>query len=80
MLRVINTPKRGIGDKTIENITNVATEKGISLFNAIESGKELNFKNLILDMEKKCENITLTEMVEVVLNDSGMRKELTDDK
>ena len=80
LLRVINTPKRGIGDKTIENITNIATEKGISLFEAIESGKELSFKNLILDMEKKCENITLTEMVDVVLRDSGMRDEYTTDK
>ena len=80
LLRVINSPKRGIGDKTIENITKIATEKGISLFEAIDSGKELGFKNLILDMEKKCENITLTEMVELVLNDSGMRKELTDEK
>ena len=80
LLRVINSPKRGIGDKTIENITKIATEKGISLFEAIESGKELGFKNLILDMEKKCENLTLTEMVDVVLNDSGMKNEYTQDK
>lgn len=80
LLRIINTPKRGIGDKTIENITNVATEKGISLFEAIESGKELSFKNAILDMVKKCENLTLTEMVDVVLNDSGMKNEYTSDK
>ena len=78
LLRVINTPKRGIGDKTIENITNIATEKGISLFDAIESGKELSFKNLILDMEKKCENLTLTEMVDIVLNDSGIKNEYSD--
>ena len=80
LLRVINSPKRGVGDKTIENITKIATEKGISLFEAIESGKELGFKNLILDMEKKCENLTLTEMVDVVLNDSGMKNEYTQDK
>ena len=78
LLRIINTPKRGIGDKTIENITNIATEKGISLFEAIESGKELSFKNLILDMEKKCESLTLTEMVDVVLNDSGIKNEYSD--
>ena len=79
-LRVINTPKRGIGDKTVENIAKEATDKGISLFNAITSGKELAFKNLILDIEKKCENITLTEMVDLVLEDSGIKKELTSDK
>ena len=80
LLRVINTPKRGIGDKTIENLTNVATEKGISLFEAIESGKELKFKEMILDMQKKCENLTLTEMVDLVLNDSGMKAEYAGDK
>ena len=79
-MRVINTPKRGIGDKTVENIAKEATNKGISLFDAINSGKELAFKNLILDMEKKCENLTLTEMVDVVLEDSGIRRELTSDK
>ena len=80
LLRVINTPKRGIGDKTIENLTNVATEKGISLFEAIESGKELSFKKMILEMEKKCESMTLTEMVDMVLNDSGMKAEYEGDK
>mgnify|MGYP002624071295 CR=1 FL=1 len=80
LLRVINTPKRGIGDKTIENLTNVATEKGISLFEAIESGKELTFKNMIIDMEKKCESLTLTEMVDLVLNNSGMKAEYEGDK
>lgn len=79
-LRVINTPKRGIGDKTIENITNIATEKGIPLFEAIESGKELAFKKLILEMEEKCQNLTLTEMVDLVLNMSGIKAEYEGDK
>ena len=80
LLRVINTPKRGIGDKTIENLTNIATEKGISLFEAISSGKELTFKNMILDMEKKFESLTLTEMVDLVLKESGMKAEYEGDK
>ena len=80
LLRVINSPKRGIGDKTIENLSNVATERGVSLFEAIDSGKELGFKNLILSMREKCDNLTLTDMVEVVLADSGLREELVNDK
>ena len=79
-LRVINTPKRGIGDKTIEALVNAATEKGTSLFAAITSGKEQNFKNMILNLQKECENLTLTEMVELVLKESGIRKEYTADK
>ena len=80
LLRVINTPKRGIGDKTIENLTNIAVEKGIPLFEAISSGRELNFKNMILNMRKECESLTLTGMVDLVLNESGMKKEYTEDK
>ena len=80
LLRVINTPKRGIGDKTIENLTKTATDKGIAIFDAIESGKELVFKNIILELEKKCEKLTLTEMVDAVLEDTGIRKEYTSDK
>lgn len=80
LLRVINTPKRGIGDKTIENISNIANINGSSLFDAIDNGKELAFKNLIIDMKNKCENATLTEMVDIVLNDSGLKEDLASDK
>ena len=80
LLRVINTPKRGIGDKTLENLANIADINGTSLFDAIDSGKELKFKELILNMKDKCENATLTEMVEIVLNDSGLREDLASDK
>ena len=80
LLRVINTPKRGIGEKTIEALTNKANMNRTSLFEAIDSGKEFAFKNLILNMEKECENITLTDMVELVLRDSGIREELVNEK
>ena len=45
--RVINEPKRKIGDKTIENLREKARSLNISMFEAIDSGKELEFKNLI---------------------------------
>lgn len=80
LLRVINVPKRKIGEKTIENITNIANINGTSLFEAIESGKELTFKNLIQDLQKECEKLSLTEMVELVLNKSGLKEELVNEK
>ncbi|MBQ2872875.1 MAG: UvrD-helicase domain-containing protein [Bacilli bacterium] len=80
LLRVINTPKRGIGDKTLENLANVANINGTSLFESIDSGKELKFKELVLSMRDKCENATLTDMVEIVLNDSGLKEDLVSDK
>ena len=79
-LRIINTPKRGIGLKTIENLTNKADLKGISLFEAIDSGKELKFKELILSLMKVKEEVTLTELVDKVLEATEMKKELENEK
>ena len=76
LLRVINTPKRGIGLKTIENLTQKADELGISMFDAIDSGKELQFKKLIEDLISVSENLTLTELIDKVLDASGMKAEL----
>lgn len=80
LLRVINVPKRKIGEKTIDNISNVALVNNSCLFDAINSGKELEFKNLILDLKEKCENLSLTEMVELVLAKSGIKQELENEK
>ncbi len=76
LLRVINTPKRGIGLKTIENLTRIADDNEISLYEAISSGKELEFKNLIERLREVSENLTLTELIDKVLDASGMKKEL----
>ena len=76
LLRVINTPKRGIGLKTIENLTQIADDNEISIYEAISSGKELEFKNLIERLKEVSENLTLTELIDKVLDASGMRQEL----
>ena len=76
LLRVINTPKRGIGLKTIENLTQIADDNEISIYEAINSGKELEFKNLIERLKEVSENLTLTELIDKVLDASGMRQEL----
>ena len=76
LTRVINTPKRGIGLKTIQNITERADSLGVSMYDAISSGKELAFKETIEDLKKVSENITLTELIDKVLDTTGMREEL----
>ena len=78
--RVINEPKRGIGEKAIENLSNEATRLGSSMFDAISNGKELAFKDLILDMIKAQDNLSLTEFIDYVIDKSGMKESLTSEK
>ena len=80
LMRIINVPKRGIGNVTIGNITAKAEENNCSMFEAISSGKELAFKQLIIDLQQTCKNLSLTEMVEQVLEKSGLKQELQNEK
>lgn len=80
LLRVINTPKRGIGLKTIENLTIKADENETSIFDAITSGKELEFKHIIEKLIAIKEELTLTELIDKVLEASGMKTELESEK
>ncbi len=75
LTRIINVPKRGIGNKTIENLTERAKLENKSIFQVINSGKELEFKKLIQEINEKRENLSLTELVDLVLNKTGMKQE-----
>ena len=74
--RIINEPKRGIGTKTIENIENEANNSNKSMFEVIEKGKELEFKNIILDLTKDSDNLSLTELIDDILDKAGIKNEL----
>ncbi len=73
--RVINVPKRGIGTSTIAKLEAEAKDKGISMFQAISKGKEQLFKELILHLTQESENLTLTELIELILEETGIREE-----
>ena len=80
LLRVINYPKRGIGSKTIENLSTVARDNNVSIYDSIESGKELEFKNIIEELRKLSETMSLTDFIDVVLDKTKIRESLKSEK
>ncbi len=78
--RVINEPKRGIGAKTIDNIEKLANDLNKSMFDVISKGKELEFKDLILKLTEEANNLSLTELIDAVILESGMQEEFTKDE
>ena len=78
--RILNVPKRGIGEKTIEKILSKANLENASMFEAIDSGKELEFKNMVFDLIEYELNHSLTELIDYVLNKTGIKQELENEK
>ncbi|MDD5579232.1 MAG: DNA helicase II [Methylobacter sp.] len=82
--RVINTPTRGIGAKTIEDIRNIAREHSISLWAAaivlINQGRLparasnalTGFLNLIKRLAEQSEDLELHEKVKLVVEKTGL--------
>lgn len=80
LVRIINVPKRGIGDKTISNLSDKSFKLNKSLYDVIDSGKELTFKNTIEELRELSNNVSLTELIDLILDKSGIRKDLESEK
>lgn len=80
LMRIINYPKRGIGAKTIDNLSMDAVLNNSSMFEVIEKGKELEFKKMILEMKEKSESLSLTETIDMVLDKSGIKSDLEQER
>jgi len=76
LLRIINVPKRKIGKVTIDNLNKKAKDNNTSIFEAIDSGKELEFKKMIEHFISIKDEMTLTQLVDTILDDTGMRQEI----
>ena len=86
--RIINEPKRGIGPGTVDKIRDFAQMQESSLLDASANimlsgikGKAAqaiwDFANLILDLREKLDQLTITELVEEVLDKTGYMTTLT---
>ena len=84
LLRIINEPRRKIGDATINAVAQIAAEQGCSLFEVIENARNytalsrgLNslegFANLINSLTVKSKHLSLPDLFDAVLDDSGYR-------
>lgn len=78
--RIINEPKRGIGAKSVENLENIANIEGVSMYDAISGGKEKAFKDIIEYLTNKSKDLSLTELIDEVLDKCGIKNELESDK
>ena len=86
--RIINEPKRGIGPGTVDKIRDFAQMQETSLLDASANimlsgikGKVAqaiwDFANLILDLRERLDQLTITELVEEVLDKTGYMTALT---
>ncbi len=77
-MRVVNFPARGIGAKAQEQLQDVARERNCSAYAAVPymAGKAgtnvAKFVNLIESMRFECSQLPLAEMVQLVLEQSGL--------
>ena len=84
--RIINVPTRGIGDKTVERLRDIAAEGALTLFDAIDvavvgdqvatgAKKKLEgFQKLIRDLTGEAPGMRPSELAEQVLERTGYKK------
>ncbi|MGL5065315.1 MAG: DNA helicase PcrA [Microcoleus sp.] len=81
--RIINTPRRGIGDATVGKIEDAATQLGIPLWEILSESSSVNtlagrsakqiikFSEMISHWQKQVENLPASQIVQGIIEDSG---------
>ena len=84
--RIINVPTRGIGDKTVDRLKDLAGEHTVALFDAIDiaikgdhvptaAKKKLEaFQKLMHDLREESQRLAPSELAEEVLERTGYKK------
>ncbi|OBZ07831.1 ATP-dependent DNA helicase PcrA [Bacillus sp. FJAT-27264] len=87
LTRIINVPKRGLGDTTVGKLAVAAAERGVSIFRVLETVDDLGFagrtRNALVEfydmieaLHRMVEFLSVTELTEKVLELSQYRLEL----
>lgn len=90
--RIVNVPKRSIGETTIKNLQAIADENDISLFEAVLMLDEIEginaktkeklkaFATLIMNFQEASKKYNLREFISLVIDKSGYLRELNEEK
>ncbi len=90
--RVVNQPPRGIGDKTVSQIREVARDAGVSLWHACAEILSVNglkgrastavgnFMKMIIQMRADTQDMSLEKLVEHVIKETGLLEHYEKDR
>lgn len=89
--RIINEPKRGIGDTTLNHASEIAAGLGMSMFEVISNAKDypalsrasqklIDFSTMINELIEASEELKPSELLEFTLNKTGYYISLNADK
>ena len=91
-VRIINVPKRSIGDKSVAKFAEIAAQKGISLFESLKYIDEVSglraaakeklkdFYRLLTDVLENLEHMTVSEIFQEILNRTKYIDSIDDNK
>jgi len=89
-MRVITTPRRGIGGVTLDKLINFAADNNLDLMGAIGRADEIlgksicnklrDFKNMIIDFRIQLDILSFNDFVDYILDKSGYVKALENDE
>jgi DNA helicase-2/ATP-dependent DNA helicase PcrA len=92
LLRIINTPARGIGRTTVEQIEKYGRDRGLSLWDSIEriiDDQQLStrsqsslvvFRNLVQELSLVASSSPLPELIKFILDRTGYKRMLQTEK
>ena len=90
ILRVINVPRRGIGDKSIDAVLNFSQSADCSVFESISAVNNLplnssaktrilDFKNLLYSLMLEVQNYSVPEFIKLVIEKTNFLSQFEDD-
>jgi len=90
--RIVNTPARGIGRTTLEQVESTAREMHLSLWNALErvidseklstrsQSSLVTFRNLVRELSLVASSEPLPDVIKFILDHTGYRRMLEEDR